>query len=118
MRKVKTLAPWDDKDHQTGKHELLRFVTCCIVVTNFLIIFFGILAATRASRVGKLTEVELGTVVGQVVEDWQAQPFVSIELVTEGECPAGTEPVFSRLWEGTVEGCDAGEEETLERFAV
>ena len=57
MQKMKTWAPWHGEDQKTGKESLLRFVTCCIIVTNLLIIIFGIAAATRAANVRSLTKV-------------------------------------------------------------
>ena len=38
----------------------------------------------------------------------------------DGTCPEDREYdyVFSRLWRGTVEGCDASSEEESERFQV
>ena len=61
--------------------------------------------------------MELGT-VDQVVEDWQTQPFVDIIVVSEEDCPPGTEAVFSRPWAGTIQGCDARASEKAPRFQV
>ena len=45
-------------------------------------------------------------VVDQLRDDWEVVPFTSIRLVSgDKPCPGGTEPVFKRLWPGTVEGC-------------
>ena len=62
MEKLKSWAPWEGKAHDQGKKALLRSVTICIIITNFMIIVFGVLAASRASRVQKLTQVDLGLI--------------------------------------------------------
>ena len=51
MDKLKRWAPWEGKAHDQGKKALLRSVTICVIVTNFMIIVFGVLAAQRAGRV-------------------------------------------------------------------
>ena len=48
---MKKLAPWEGHEQQKGKYELIRFVTCCIIITNIFIVIFGILAALRANNV-------------------------------------------------------------------
>ena len=51
MDKLKRWAPWEGKAHDQGKKALLRSVTICVIITNFMIIVFGVLAAQRAGRV-------------------------------------------------------------------
>lgn len=43
----------------------------------------------------------------RLVEDWQALPFVALELVAEDQaCSSGFEPMVSRTWPGTHEHCE------------
>ena len=95
---------------------MLRSVTICIIITNFMIIVFGVLAASRASRVHQLTQVQLG-LVEQLKDDWSIVPFTSLQL-REDNCGDGLEPVFVRRWKGTVDGCDRREEEKKDRYKV
>ena len=63
-------APWEgEEDHGRRKNSLLRFVACCIILANFIIIVFVILVVAQAREIKYLTKVEFG-LVDQVTEDW------------------------------------------------
>ena len=55
--------------------------------------------------------------IEQLQEDWQIVPFVDLTLHEES-CDEGSEPIFERLWKGTIDGCDQREEEKKERYKV
>ena len=43
--------------------------------------------------------------IDQMVTEWQEKPWVSMTVGDSlGNCPDGTEPMFSNTWQGTVEG--------------
>ena len=55
--------------------------------------------------------------IEQLQEDWEIVPFVDLTLHKES-CEEGSEPIFERLWKGTIDGCDQREEEKKERYEV
>jgi hypothetical protein len=44
--------------------------------------------------------------VTQIKDDWSKIPFTRIEVTKQKFCDLGGESIWSKMWDGTVQGCD------------
>jgi len=78
-----------------------RIALGCLLQT--IIMILGIILAINMKDVSKVSSQNTNTIT-QVVDDWEELPFVSL-TTTDDRCPAGTQSVFQKPWEGTEQGC-------------
>ena len=94
---------------QWDKKRRLPMVYCwsclqCCTLTIALIMTIVSQASIKSvynERMANLSLPPVGDVSSstQIFLDWTLPPFVDITTVSQGQqCPAGTEPVFSRRW--------------------
>ena len=75
----------------------------CMLLINITLIALSSVMINRAKKVNELSTIDL-SVVEQIEIDWDKIPFVDI-VIDKDSCPNGYQPVFSKLWSGTIEGC-------------
>jgi len=88
-----------------------------IWVMNITMVILTSINYNRVNTYNDLAVLKL-SVVQQVPSDWSVRPFVEIS-VSETECSANEVPVFSKLWQGLMEGCllfEADTDEFEEQF--
>ena len=73
---------------------------CSLAIVNLTVFILCIIMAVFSTQVKKLTYTDVQPVT-QIAQDWQAVPYVDIELENYN-CPNS---VFYRDWLGTERGC-------------
>ena len=75
-------------------------------MTLLLFVFLGSVSVHTSNNITNKS-VSVGPTVQQIIPDWQQTPFVDIDVVDAAiECPAGSQPLLTRLWRGLYASCD------------
>ena len=84
------------RNYSTFKLSIISLF-CCILLTVCNILLASGLKSTP-------TELYLYE-HKQLVEDWEALPFIDIKISSDENCPEGFEPLFNKVWNGTRSVC-------------
>ena len=78
------------------------FVDCCLSIIAVLVCA-GITTYLQLSQ-NINSGMELASIT-QIYDDWSVAPLIEIDT-DDHSCPTGTNPIWSKVWAGTVQGCD------------
>ena len=90
----------------SGSDGAYRAFSVYTYVTLLLFIFLGSVSIHSSNNITNKS-VSVSPIVQQIIPDWRQTPFVSINIVDSKEgCASGSQPLFSRLWQGIYASCD------------
>ena len=81
-----------------------KIATNC-ALSIFSIALVGVIAYYLQLSQNANSSMDLSSVT-QIKDDWQRAPLTAISVTDKKYCPAGMTTIFSKLWGGTVQGCD------------